>query len=244
MGTRKINHGKQDIFNWINAGVQTIIGIVLIFVTCQLTSTANRLTESSNEIQVEAKKLQVKPFLDIQLFVHLRYDTYFLIGRINNNGLGVAKDIAFLYENEKERSSRIRWKLYPRNTFPPKSKPSMEECGINDGYVEPLISPINFLKANEELEFMLCYSKNADNIRGLSTFYVSYYDIDNNEYMSIINRYCYDILGEFYLTDPNGRIWDSLKALKLGNSKLTGTVTYENTNFRKTGSLQLALPKK
>lgn len=209
----------------------------------QISDRANILvksaTEESSKTIKEIRKYEIKPELRIKAahFISRKLNAGTYIIWVTNIGSGAAKDIGLMaYESSIGYNKNVFHTFYPKHTFPDFSS------GIylfDTLYRRPIKPPDpertpgqDYILSNQELEFQYgLWKLGCVPITNTLTFFVSYYDIDGNEYMAVTSLMPGEYSMGIYYNKENPP-FDSLNALTK-NIKPYQHKTYENLNWRK-----------
>lgn len=148
---------------------------------------------------------------------------------LSNIGTGTAKDMCILVNIDGHRLNQIVQNLYPQGTFPILRLPPFKEFRWN-----PVIPDFgegqDFIQPEGKMEFQLgCFEYGQMPTSSL-TFYISYFDIDGNEYLMVTKQ----IPGLDKIPvglNKKHPVWDTLDALSR-NVRFLHYRSFRGINFR------------
>jgi hypothetical protein len=176
-------------WNVLGTWVQALCAILMIIMTILLTCISNNLVKRSNEIATTARKASIRPIIRVS---SQRYGFKYsgadcIVIKISNIGSGTAKDINIIVnESDTAFSYHLFYQFYPVKTFPVPHVPHPDFARMPISPDNDTLESRDFLLPGQQLEFQ--YGSSPLGYRSVATcliLYISYLDIDDNEYMTI-----------------------------------------------------------
>lgn len=230
---------SQIIASW----TQVLVAALMVFVTIRFSSIANSLTDANNRLVMQQRKSQIRPILEITSETNFDQNFDNVVVRLRNIGPGVAKSLCVMVESDGQLKGEIYHHFSPIGRLSMGNPPERQQKAFT---LYPTESR-DFVNANEEVEFgfgafiyfpeeyreMTRRDRMGLAIKKMFTFYLSYLDIDGNEYLTITKLP--PVGGQsaltIILTDDDSLFLDSLKTLSSPLSSFQSK-TYDNINLR------------
>jgi hypothetical protein len=231
---------SQIIASW----AQVFVAVLMVFVTIRFSSIANSLTDANNRLVMQQRKSQIRPILEITSETNFDRNFDNIVVRLRNIGPGVAKSLRVMVESE----GQVKGEIY--HHFSSIGRLSMGNSSERQQKAFTLYptESHDFVNPNEEVEFefsafmyfpeeyreMTSWDRMELALKKMFTFYLSYLDIDGNEYLTITKLP--PAGGQSGLTIFTPDVGDSLflDSLKILSSPLSSfqSKTYDNINLR------------
>lgn len=208
-----------------------VTGFLMVIVTVGFAIVAQCISQKSNEILIQQRKSQVLPILTVLNDLNYRDSTEVVV-HLQNIGSGPANYVKVLI-GINDASPRIIRELFTPLGTPHslENSPGTQQEFLTLGHY----TSRDWFKPNDVLEFYFQhdpYAQGKKPSETLFTLYISFFDIDGNQYWTITKTRIGGNSGVMTVILPGNTYWeDSLLSLSR-QIKAYESITFENLTIR------------
>ena len=182
--------------------LQALTAVLLLFITTWLMCVSNRIADNANKISelssrrtneviIEQRKKQVRPILRVgakRIIYNIgTYSIDVIVIKLKNIGTGSAQNVGVVIRQDTADYAPYVFNMfYPIGTFPKKEPQYLISNPVYNGPIDVKdITPVDYILPNQEVEFQygIAMANHRPDILVL-TLFLSYYDIDNQEFLT------------------------------------------------------------
>ena len=208
-----------------------VTGFLMVIVTILFAIVAQSISQQSNEILIQQRKSQIQPILTVLNDLNYKDSTEVVV-HLQNIGSGPANYVIVLVGLNDESPRIIKELFTPIGT--PNSlenAPGTQQEFLTLGHY----TSRDWFKPDDVLEFSFSHNPYAEERKPhetLFTFYISFFDIDGNQYWKITKTRIGGMSAVITVILPGDTYWeDSLLSLSR-QIKAYESITFENLTIR------------